>query len=93
MLSLISSTHINEALIGGIKVYPNPAKDRFVVELPSTNLKNAKIKVIDLLGRTINTIDDCIEINTIMINIQTRGFYIVKIIYIGTDNVFKLAIE
>ncbi|MDX1904886.1 MAG: T9SS type A sorting domain-containing protein [Thermonemataceae bacterium] len=42
-----------EGLAGEIKLYPNPAKDYFVVEIPSDTNAAISMEIIDILGKSI----------------------------------------
>ena len=44
---------LNDRLEQFAKVYPNPAKDRLVIEVKSESLKGYQI--VDMMGRTILT--------------------------------------
>jgi hypothetical protein len=47
-------TGLESILPEQVNLYPNPANDEFVIELPSTLASDARIRLIDQIGRTHN---------------------------------------
>lgn len=75
--SCISSTgvekYINEI---NIKIYPNPAQNSFIIELPTDQL--AKIKIIDILGNIIHEQELRQKTNIINTSQMLNGTYLVQ---------------
>jgi len=82
-LRLIHTSGINNAydLTGGIKIYPNPAKESFFVKLPpQMSTENVVIELYDLTGKQVLTEkrngDANIQIQTNKLN---AGMYLYKV--------------
>lgn len=70
---------IDENLISGIKIYPNPIKDILYIDLNNDNLINSEINITDILGNTVinNKIDKLnYSINLSKLN---KGMYFIAI--------------
>ncbi|MBW7845648.1 MAG: T9SS type A sorting domain-containing protein, partial [Bacteroidia bacterium] len=52
------------------KIWPNPANDFFTLQLNNDNLLNAKIDIVNALGKTVSTVE--INENTKSIVIDTK---------------------
>ena len=77
-----------------LKLYPNPSKGQFVVELHLEDIinANAKIQLIDVTGRTVQVENAAISYGSLQkaINVSpalTKGIYLVRIIV--NDKVYK----
>lgn len=80
---------VNENAIVGLKIYPNPANNYFMVETALNAEKN--VTVYDLLGKeVINTTTSSSEINVANLN---SGLYIVRVTENGATATRKLVIE
>ncbi|WP_282135197.1 T9SS type A sorting domain-containing protein [Seonamhaeicola maritimus] len=69
----------NEVLSSAIRVFPNPANDNFTIALK--NLGNVKVKIIDVLGKTIYESQSSGK--NLQINNDGRfksGIYLIKVI-------------
>ncbi|AUS06285.1 T9SS type A sorting domain-containing protein [Pseudotamlana carrageenivorans] len=77
--SVVLSVDENKLSTSKIRVFPNPAKDRFTISIK--NLNHVKVKIFDILGKIVfetETSNDSLQINN---NGQfTTGIYLVKII-------------
>ncbi|HEX8676510.1 MAG TPA: T9SS type A sorting domain-containing protein, partial [Segetibacter sp.] len=69
-----------------LKLYPNPNKGQFMVELHlSNNINaNAKIELLNMMGQTVSTINASINNGTLYKNVSissslAAGMYIAKI--------------
>ena len=60
--SLLGTDEANINPLESIKIYPNPAKDYLNIELPK-EVKNFKLEITDLAGRTILNHDNQTKIN------------------------------
>lgn len=79
--------------IAGINIYPNPTKELLTLDLGTNNLKNASIKVLDLLGKTITTQKVSSNKTSINLNGLTQGIYLVKFTNDLGSKVFKVVKE
>jgi len=72
-------TEINNAL--AIQVYPNPSHGVINIDLTKENLRDVFIRVIDVLGKEVNTVDlgDYNSIYTMDMSNLQRGVYFIKI--------------
>ena len=72
-------SEINNAL--AIQVYPNPSHGVINIDLTKENLRDVFIRVIDVLGKEVNTVDlgDYNSIYTIDMSNLQRGVYFIKI--------------
>ena len=68
---------LNNNLAGNVKVYPNPAKDRLVLEANTKNVVG--FEIVDMMGRTIITSQEVIS-GTKEINVSqlVPGNYVMK---------------
>lgn len=64
---------------GLFTIYPNPARDNFVVELKDLSIRNGQIQLIDLLGNTIFQSNLDKEVNIIPVSNLTTGMYFYRI--------------
>ena len=84
--------------IGDIKnlnIYPNPAKDHFVIQTAGLNLENARVEVLSLSGQTILVQQITTTQSTVEVNISslTSGLYLVRLISNDSNFVAKLIVE
>ena len=68
-----------EQVEGLFNIYPNPARDNFVVELKDLNITNGQIQLVDLLGNTIFQSNLDKEVNIIPVSNLTTGMYFYRI--------------
>ena len=62
---------LQKAKAGELKVFPNPAKDYFIIEFDNAEIsKDAVLEITDMLGRKMQSI----KINTNKIQINTKDF-------------------
>ena len=80
-------------MLEGIFVYPNPAKDQLTLDLGTNNLKNASVKVLDLLGKTLTHQKVSSNKTTISLNGLRQGIYLVKFTNNLGSKVFKVVKE
>ncbi len=73
IIGIKENLKINEILI-----YPNPTKNIINIDLGNNDLKNAKIEVIDLLGKIIVTEIVSNSKITLNVNQYSQGIYLVK---------------
>jgi len=78
-----------------IKVYPNPAKGQFNVEIP-LEFSEAEIKISDMMGRVMET--RIVTDNTgqaLLFNLGNvpTGMYLVNVVAAGQNHVTKLIME
>jgi len=75
---LTPSLSINENTLQNVTIYPNPAKEDFIVYIPENNLET-KISVIDLQGRQIQSVQSNSISTTITTSSLQDGLYLVTI--------------
>lgn len=76
-----------------ISIYPNPTKDIITIDFGTSQLKNAKIKVLDLIGKTINHQKVSTNKTTINLTGLNKGVYLVKFTNNFGSKVFKVVKE
>lgn len=76
-----------------VSAYPNPAKD-FITITTGFDLKNSKVKIVDLTGTVIKTevIKDAKKSERISLNGLPNGFYIIEVQNPETGNTEKLKV-
>lgn len=84
--------------IGDIKnlnMYPNPAKDYFVIQTADLNLENARIEVFSLTGQKILVQQITPTQSNVEVNISslTKGLYLVRLISNDSNFVAKLIVD
>ena len=75
-------------LTSSIKVYPNPAKENFTIEL--SNLNSSKVEIFNLIGKLIFTKE--VNEKKIQINNYNRfklGVYFVKVTTKNNNKVYR----
>lgn len=79
----IDSTGINNRVISGMKMYPNPASESVKVTFSSEESANAVVSVMNLMGQMVYTdnvnIHEGYNMVTIPVNQFTSGVYMVNI--------------
>lgn len=75
---LSPSLSVSENTLQNVAIYPNPAKDDFIVYIPENNLET-KISVIDLQGRQIQSVQSNSISTTITTSSLQDGLYLVII--------------
>ncbi len=81
------ATHVGltavETSIGDLLVYPNPANEIVTVQLSNTKANSAKVQLIDITGKAVQTINHNLNPNTndILFNVSelNAGIYFVSI--------------
>lgn len=73
--TLLATDELTSNTLESIKIYPNPAKDYLNVELPK-DVKNFKLEITDLTGRTILNKENETKIN---VSGLTNGAYLCTI--------------
>tara|TARA_B110000090_G_scaffold162659_1_gene179677 strand:+ start:71 stop:1096 length:1026 start_codon:yes stop_codon:yes gene_type:complete len=81
--------------IKNLNIYPNPAKDHFVIQTADLNLENARVEVLSLSGQTILVQQITTTQSTVEVNISslTSGLYLVRLISNDSNFVAKLIVE
>jgi hypothetical protein len=81
--------------IKNLNIYPNPAKDHFVIQTADLNLENARVEVLSLSGQTILVQQITTTKSTVEVNISslTSGLYLVRLISNDSNFVAKLIVE
>lgn len=84
---------INEVLEnnGGVIVYPNPVKEKVVVELNPHGKGNGKIQIIDMSGKVVFTATANKDKTEINLSALTAGFYMVR--YVDEVNTRVMRIQ
>ena len=89
---LTPSLGINEKTLQNVAVYPNPAKENFIVYIPENNFET-KISLIDLQGRQIQTIQSDAISTSISTSLLQDGMYLVTIQNENGTTVKKITIK
>jgi len=82
-------------LIKNLNMYPNPAKDYFVIQTADLKLENARVEVLSITGQRmlvqqITRTQSNIEVN---ISSLTKGLYLVRVISNDSNFVGKLIVD
>ncbi|MDR1738402.1 MAG: autotransporter-associated beta strand repeat-containing protein [Candidatus Symbiothrix sp.] len=86
-IKVVASNGLEEVLTGNaFNVYPNPASDYIVLDLPTT--ETFKIRIVDLLGKVLLTKTDCISGDKINVGALPKGVVIAQI-QIGGKSAYK----
>lgn len=79
----IDHTGINNQIISGMKMYPNPATESVNITFASEETANAVISVMNLMGQTVYTsnvdVNEGYNMVTIPVNQFTAGVYMVNV--------------
>lgn len=93
-LIAVSSVGLEEARVEELKLYPNPAKSKVIIELPDGS-DGRSIRVIDLQGRTRKTVqpENLSGTYVLKTNGLEKGIYFVIIDGNKTTRIGKIVIE
>ncbi len=86
-------TGFSESIDSQFKVYPNPSRGKFVIEIPSEISTKTTMLVRDINGRTILAVNDCHTLTTIDIENQAKGLYFLIIRSDNNEKTLKLMVE
>ena len=96
----VSIKNVTEEKSPAIKLYPNPTRGRFVIELHLANniSANAKIEMVNMMGQTVSTDNASINNGTLYKNVSISsslpaGTYIARIIVNNKTYTTKLIYE
>ncbi|MGZ4089148.1 MAG: M1 family aminopeptidase [Bacteroidia bacterium] len=67
-----------------VKLYPNPAKNNFKIELQKVPAANSVLTISDILGKTVNTIVITDKMSQVDIGGYAKGTYLIKLQSNGT---------
>ena len=72
-----ASTEVNAkfAIKPNVRLYPNPVKDHFSIEIQSLNLEPAIIDIVDYVGKVIHTQKVTLNSGHNSFSINSSGFY------------------
>ncbi|MGC4103503.1 LamG-like jellyroll fold domain-containing protein [Ferruginibacter sp.] len=73
-----------------VTVYPNPAKDKVIVNITDNSLLNSKAVLSDVNGKVLQTVNITQTATPIFINTYARGVYLLKL---ANGESFKLVKE
>lgn len=85
LLNVISTLKISEedlkTVVSSFSVFPNPFKNTIIVSIlkDSFNLPNTSIRVVNMNGTNVKTINTVSELNTIPVSDWANGNYIITI--------------
>ncbi|MEE4177465.1 MAG: C25 family cysteine peptidase [Bacteroides sp.] len=71
-------TGVEESLAGQTRVYPNPARDQFTLELPAD--KTADVYLVNTLGQTLESFNDLSGSTNISTRSLKTGYYFIRIV-------------
>ena len=74
-------------------LYPNPATHNVQLVISNEQLKNARIEIVSITGKTVKQITNNKEQITIDLSNQPKGIYFVKLIGEGFVSTQKLVLE
>lgn len=88
-------TAINDDLVGSVVVFPNPAKDKFHINLDRNLAGKVEIKLYNTLGGVVHTAtyQNPADVRSIDVSKLPNGLYILQISNEGKSGVFKLVKE
>gem|GEM_PF-5803920 len=88
-------TAINDDLVGSVVVFPNPAKDKFNINLDKNLSGRVEVKLYNTLGGVVHsaTYQNPAEVRSIDVSKLPNGLYILQINNEGKNGVFKLVKE
>jgi hypothetical protein len=69
-------SNVGNNVASNVSVYPNPTTGIVSV----TNVENATIEVINLMGQVVATVDSNTEINSIDLSNEANGTYFVRVV-------------
>ncbi|RKX19993.1 MAG: hypothetical protein DRP35_06770 [Candidatus Zixiibacteriota bacterium] len=73
-----------------VNIYPIPTTNEITVEFNSDFQGNAKIAIIDELGRTLSEKDVNTSVNKISLNGLSESYYFLKVSYLGNFKTYKI---
>ncbi len=73
-----------------VNVYPIPATNEITVEFNSDFQGNAKIAIIDELGRTLSEQNANTPVNKVSLNGLSESYYFLKVSYQGNFKTYKI---
>ncbi len=73
-----------------ISIYPIPATDEITIEFNSDFQGNAKIAIIDELGRTLSEQNANTSINKVSLSGLSASYYFLKVSYQGLFKTYKI---
>ena len=73
-----------------VTIYPVPATDAITVEFNKDFQGNAKIAIIDELGRTLSEKNVNTSVNKISLNGLSESYYFLKVSYQGNFKTYKI---
>jgi hypothetical protein len=82
-------TGIGETSLDGVQIYPNPASDEIYI----TGLENASIRIFNLLGEEIYSIQKAYGDRALDISSFDNGIYLVKVEEASGLSVFRLVVR
>lgn len=83
-------TGVEESLAGKARVYPNPARDQFTLELPAGKIAN--VYLVNTLGQTLESFNDLSGSTIISTRSLKTGNYFIRIVDQDSIIVKKLSI-
>lgn len=88
-------TAINDDLVGSVVVFPNPAKDRFHINLDRNLSSRVEVKLYNTLGSVIHvaTYSSPEQVESVDVSKLPKGMYVLQISNEGRKGVFKLVKE
>jgi hypothetical protein len=88
---------IDEARVQSFTFYPNPAKDKFTLRITSPEATNARLVLMDLLGKTVLeqpfTLEAGTNVREVRIDGVGRGIYLLRLTIDGKTINQKLIVE
>lgn len=81
---------LDNALVNGLEVYPNPTTGRFVMNANGKNL--SLVNIIDLQGKQlqINTVNNAVGMLELDLTNQSSGIYLVNVLLDGKSTQFRI---
>jgi hypothetical protein len=84
----------NSAIINGIKVYPNPIKDKLTIEIENKDMQKLKLSILNTLGQSVNFKQEILNSKTKLdLSDFGSGIYYLKIHDHSIQKVFKIIKE
>lgn len=80
-------------IINKVNIYPNPTNGIITIDLGETNLKNANLKVITLLGKEVYNKQVTTPKTTLNLNNYSKGIYLLKFSNQNGSKVYKVVKE
>ncbi len=73
-----------------VNIYPVPATNEITVEFNQDFQGNAKIAIIDELGRTLSEKEVTTTVNKVSLNGLSESYYFLKVTYLGNFKTYKI---